>query len=101
MLYHLCDYIDRIFDFPGAGVFQYTTFRAAAAALLSLMITILFGKSIINWIRRQQIGETVRELGLEGQQEKKGTPTMGGLMIMAAIVVPTLLFADIYNIYII
>src|SRR5690606_18573349 len=101
MLYHLFDYIDRIFDFPGAGVFQYTTFRAAAAALLSLMITILFGKSIINWIRRQQIGETVRELGLEGQQEKKGTPTMGGLMIMAAIVVPTLLFADIYNIYII
>ncbi len=101
MLYHLFDYIDRMFDLPGAGVFQYTTFRAASAAVFSLMITILFGKSIINWIRRKQIGETVRELGLDGQTEKKGTPTMGGLMIMAAIVVPTLLFADIYNIYII
>ncbi|MEX2593923.1 MAG: phospho-N-acetylmuramoyl-pentapeptide-transferase [Anditalea sp.] len=101
MLYHLFDYIDNMFNLPGAGVFQYTTFRAAMAALFSLMITILFGKSIIDWIRRKQIGETVRELGLEGQKEKKGTPTMGGLMIMAAIVVPTLLFADIYNIYII
>lgn len=67
MLYHLFDYIDRVFDLPGAGVFQYTTFRAASAAVFSLMITILFGKSIINWIRRKQIGETVRELGLQGQ----------------------------------
>lgn len=101
MLYHLFDYIDKMFDFPGAGVFRYTTFRAAMAALFSLMITILFGKVIIDWIRRKQIGETVRELGLKGQNEKKGTPTMGGLMIMAAIVIPTLLFADIFNIYII
>lgn len=101
MLYHLFDYIDQMFDIPGAGVFKYTTFRAAMAAVFSLMITILFGKSIIDWIRKKQIGETVRELGLEGQDEKKGTPTMGGLMIMAAIVIPTLLFADIYNIYII
>src|SRR5690554_3805061 len=101
MLYHLFDYIDKVFNLPGAGVFQYTTFRAAMAAVFSLMITIIFGKIIIDWIRRQQIGETVRELGLQGQNEKKGTPTMGGLMIMAAIVIPTLLFADIYNIYII
>lgn len=101
MLYHLFDYIDQTFNLPGAGVFQYTTFRAAMAALFSLMITILFGKIIIDWIRSKQIGETVRELGLQGQNEKKGTPTMGGLMIMAAIVIPTLLFADIYNIYII
>src|SRR5690554_7807589 len=101
MLYHLFDYIDKMFNLPGAGVFQYTTFRAAMAAVFSLMITIIFGKAIIDWIRRQQIGETVRELGLQGQNEKKGTPTMGGLMIMAAIVIPTWLFADIYNIYII
>lgn len=101
MLYHLFDYIDQMFNLPGAGVFQYTTFRAAMAALFSLMITILFGKIIIDWIRSKQIGETVRDLGLKGQSEKRGTPTMGGLMIMAAIVIPTLLFADIYNIYII
>lgn len=101
MLYHLFDYIDRVFDFPGAGVFRYISFRAGMAALFSLVITITFGESIINWIRKKQIGETVRELGLKGQNEKRGTPTMGGLMIMAAIVIPTLLFANIYNIYII
>lgn len=101
MLYHLFDYIDNVFDFPGAGVFRYISFRAGMAALFSLIITITFGESIINWIRKKSIGETVRELGLKGQLEKKGTPTMGGLMIMAAIVVPTLLFANIYNIYII
>nr|MBI1228691.1 phospho-N-acetylmuramoyl-pentapeptide-transferase [Cytophagales bacterium] len=101
MLYHLFDYIDKVFDFPGAGVFRYISFRAGMAALFSLVITITFGKSIIDWIRRKQIGETVRELGLSGQTEKRGTPTMGGLMIMAAIVIPTLLFANIFNIYII
>src|SRR5690554_4785130 len=100
MLYHLFDYIDRMFNIPGTGVFQYTTFRSAMAALFSLTITITFGKSIIQWIQKKQIGETVRDLGLAGQQEKKGTPTMGGLMIMAGIVVPTLLFADIFNVYI-
>ena len=100
MLYHLFDYIDSMFNIPGTGVFQYTTFRSAMAALLSLTITITFGKSIIKWIQKKQIGETVRDLGLEGQQEKKGTPTMGGLMIIAGIVVPTLLFADIFNVYI-
>jgi phospho-N-acetylmuramoyl-pentapeptide-transferase len=101
MLYHLFDYIDRVLDLPGAGVFRYISFRAGMAALFSLIITITFGKSIINWIRKKQIGETVRDLGLSGQTEKRGTPTMGGLMIMAGIVIPTLLFANIYNIYII
>ncbi len=101
MLYHLFDYIDRVFDFPGAGVFRFISFRAGMAALFSLIITITFGESIINWIRKKQIGETVRDLGLLGQNEKRGTPTMGGLMIMAGIIIPTLLFANIYNIYII
>ncbi|HSI78427.1 MAG TPA: phospho-N-acetylmuramoyl-pentapeptide-transferase [Lunatimonas sp.] len=101
MLYHLFDYIDRVFDIPGAGVFRYISFRAGMAALFSLIITITFGESIINWIRNKQIGESVRELGLKGQMEKRGTPTMGGLMIMAGIAIPTLLFANIYNIYII
>ena len=101
MLYHIFDYIDQTYDFPGAGVFRYISFRAGMAALFSLLITITLGKGIIEWIRKKSIGETVRELGLQGQLEKKGTPTMGGLMIMAAIVLPTLLFANIYNIYII
>ncbi|AKP52072.1 phospho-N-acetylmuramoyl-pentapeptide-transferase [Cyclobacterium amurskyense] len=101
MLYHLFDYIDQTFDFPGAGVFKYISFRAGMASLFSLLITITLGKTIIDWIRKKSIGETVRELGLQGQVEKKGTPTMGGVMIMAAIVIPTLLFANIYNIYII
>lgn len=97
MLYHLFDYIDSAYDFPGAGVFRYISFRAGMAAMFSLIITITFGKSMIDWIRRKQIGETVRDLGLEGQSEKKGTPTMGGLMMIAAITLPTLLFADVYN----
>ena len=101
MLYHLFDYIDQTFDFPGTGVFKYISFRAGMAALFSLLITITLGKTIIDWIRKKSIGETVRELGLQGQLEKKGTPTMGGVMIMAAIVIPTVLFANIYNIYII
>ncbi|WP_194776541.1 phospho-N-acetylmuramoyl-pentapeptide-transferase [Pararhodonellum marinum] len=101
MLYHLFDYFDQALDLPGAGVFRYISFRAGMAALFSLLITITFGKTIIQWIRKQQIGETVRDLGLEGQKEKKGTPTMGGLMMIAGILVPTLLFANVYNIYII
>jgi len=101
MLYHLFNYIDQTFDFPGAGVFKYISFRAGMAALFSLLITITLGRPIIDWIRKKSIGETVRELGLQGQLEKIGTPTMGGIMIMAAIVLPTLLFANIYNIYII
>ncbi|ERM82654.1 phospho-N-acetylmuramoyl-pentapeptide-transferase [Rhodonellum psychrophilum GCM71 = DSM 17998] len=101
MLYPIFDYLDKVLDIPGAGVFRYISFRAGMAALFSLIITITFGKSIINWIRKKQIGETVRDLGLTGQSEKKGTPTMGGLMLMAGIIIPTLLFANVFNIYII
>ncbi len=101
MLYPIFDYLDKVLDIPGTGVFRYISFRAGMASLFSLVITISFGHKIIAWIRNKQIGETVRDLGLKGQQEKKGTPTMGGLMIMAAILIPTLLFADLNNIYII
>jgi phospho-N-acetylmuramoyl-pentapeptide-transferase len=100
MLYSLFDYLDRVLDIPGTGVFRYISFRAGMAALVSLVITITFGHHIINWIRKRQIGETVRDLGLEGQTQKKGTPTMGGLMMIAAILIPTLLFANLDNIYI-
>ncbi|NVK50231.1 MAG: phospho-N-acetylmuramoyl-pentapeptide-transferase [Cyclobacteriaceae bacterium] len=101
MLYPIFEYLDQVLDVPGAGVFRYISFRAGMAALVSLIITITFGNQIINWIRNRQIGETVRDLGLEGQAQKKGTPTMGGLMILAAIIIPTLLFGDLDNIYII
>jgi len=101
MLYPLFEYLDRVIDIPGTGVFRYISFRAGMAAILSLIITIFFGKNIINWIVRKQIGETVRDLGLAGQDSKKGTPTMGGLMIIAAIIIPTILFANVNNIYII
>jgi len=101
MLYHLFDFADVVYDIPGTGVFRYISFRAGMSALLSLIITITFGHHIINWIRRKQIGESIRDLGLEGQVAKKGTPTMGGIMLIAAIVIPTLLFANIYNVYVI
>ncbi|MFL0682193.1 MAG: phospho-N-acetylmuramoyl-pentapeptide-transferase [Algoriphagus aquaeductus] len=101
MLYPIFDYLDRVLDIPGTGVFRYISFRAGMAAVVSLIITITFGHHIINWIRNRQIGETVRDLGLEGQNQKKGTPTMGGLMMIAAILIPTLLFANLNNIYII
>ncbi len=101
MLYYLFQYLDRAFDFPGAGVFQYISFRAALALITSLIISLVFGKRIIDFIRKKQIGETIRELGLEGQTQKKGTPTMGGLIIIAAIIIPTLLFAKILNVYIV
>lgn len=101
MLYYLFEYLDKAYDFPGAGVFQYITFRSGAAAITSLFITMIIGKRIINYLRRLQIGETVRELGLEGQNEKAGTPTMGGIIILAAILIPTLLFAKLDNIYVI
>lgn len=100
MLYYLFDYLDK-FNFPGAGLFDYISFRAALALISSLIISILFGKRIINLLRRQQIGETVRDLGLAGQLEKSGTPTMGGLIILGAILIPTLLFAKLHNIYVI
>jgi phospho-N-acetylmuramoyl-pentapeptide-transferase len=101
MLYYFFDYIERNFDFPGAGLFQYISFRAGMAAVLSLLITIFFGKSLINMLRKRQVGEDIRDLGLEGQMQKKGTPTMGGLIILAAILIPTLLFAKIDNVYVI
>ncbi len=101
MLYYLFDWLDRAFDIPGAGVFQYISFRASMAAILSLLIMLFCGKPFIRFIRRKSIGETVRNLGLEGQKEKEGTPTMGGLIILSAIVIPTLLLAKLDNIYVI
>jgi phospho-N-acetylmuramoyl-pentapeptide-transferase len=101
MLYYLFQYLDRAFDFPGAGVFQYISFRAALALITSLIISLIFGKRIIEFIRKKQIGETIRELGLDGQTKKAGTPTMGGLIIIAAIIIPTLLFAKVLNVYIV
>src|SRR5690554_8033325 len=101
MLYYLFDYLDKHFDLPGTEVFQYITFRSAAAVLLSLILSTVFGKQIINFIRRKQIGETIRELGLEGQNQKAGTPTMGGLIIIFATLVPVLLIAKLENIYVI
>ena len=101
MLYYLFDFLDQTYDLPGAGVFQYITFRAAMAVITSLIISMLFGKSLIGKLRSLQVGETVRDLGLEGQNQKAGTPTMGGLIILLAIVVPTLLWAKLDNIYII
>lgn len=101
MLYYLFNYLDRVFDVPGAGAFNYISFRAALALISSLIISLVFGKRIIEFIRKKQIGETIRELGLTGQSEKKGTPTMGGLIIIGAIIIPTLLFAKIHNVYII
>lgn len=101
MLYYLFTYLDEKFDLIGAGVFQYISFRAGMAAFFSLLITITFGKSLIRMLRRKQVGEDIRDLGLQGQLEKKGTPTMGGIIIITAILVPTLLFAQIDNIYII
>lgn len=100
MLYYLFNYLDQL-NFPGAGLFQFITFRAAMALITSLIVSIVFGKRLINLLRRQQIGETVRDLGLAGQIEKSGTPTMGGLIILSAIIIPTLLFAKLHNIYVI
>ena len=101
MLYYLFDYLEKQYDFLGAGVFQYISFRAGMAAFLSLLIALVFGKKIIGYIQNKQIGESIRDLGLEGQMEKKGTPTMGGLMIILCIIVPTLLFAKLSNVYIV
>jgi phospho-N-acetylmuramoyl-pentapeptide-transferase len=101
MLYYLFEYLDKTFDLPGAGVFQYITFRSAMALILSLMLSTIFGKKVINFLRNQQVGETVRELGLEGQTQKAGTPTMGGLIIIFATLIPVLLFTKLDNIYII
>lgn len=101
MLYYFFEYLHRNLDVPGAGVFQYITFRSGLAIILSLMISTIYGKRIINYLRRQQIGETVRELGLEGQTQKAGTPTMGGLIIIFSTLIPVLLLAKLDNIYVI
>ncbi|WP_300107293.1 phospho-N-acetylmuramoyl-pentapeptide-transferase [uncultured Alistipes sp.] len=100
MLYHLFKYLDKAYDIPGAGMFQYISFRAAFAIILALLIIIIFGRNIINFLRRKQIGEDIRDLGLEGQLQKKGTPTMGGIIILLAILVPVLLFGKLDNVYI-
>lgn len=101
MLYYLFDFLESEFSLPGASVFEYITFRTVMALLFSLLITMVFGKRIIYFLQKQQIGETIRDLGLEGQMAKKGTPTMGGIMIIAGIIIPTLLFAKLQNVYII
>jgi len=99
MLIYLFEYLDRA-GFPGAGVFEYISFRSASAVITSLVISLLFGKRIINALRKNQIGESVRDLGLEGQKQKQGTPTMGGIIILASILIPILLFGDLENTYV-
>ncbi|AOW09284.1 phospho-N-acetylmuramoyl-pentapeptide-transferase [Flavobacterium gilvum] len=101
MLYYLFQYLDKVMDVPGTGVFQYITFRSSLALLLSLLLSTIYGKRIIAFLSRQQVGETVRELGLAGQNEKAGTPTMGGIIIIFATLVPVVLFARLHNIYIV
>ena len=100
MLYYVFQYLESFFKIPGAGVFQYITFRSGMAMIFSLLISIIYGKRIIASLRKMQIGETVRELGLEGQKEKSGTPTMGGIIIIIATLIPVLLFAKLDNVYI-
>lgn len=100
MLYYLFTYLRETFGLFGAGIFYYITFRAALAIILSLVITMVMGKGIIRYLQRKQIGETVRELGLQGENAKKGTPTMGGIIILSAIFIPTILFARVTNVYI-
>lgn len=100
MLYYLFNYLKTEFDYTGTGLWQYITFRVTMALLLSLVISLLLGKRIVRYLQRKQIGEVIRDLGLAGEQTKKGTPTMGGLIILSAIVIPTLLFARVMNVYI-
>ncbi len=100
MLYYLFKYLRDQFGLAGAGLFQYITFRAGMAVVLSLIITLVFGKRLIRYLQRKQIGETIRDLGLQGEETKRGTPTMGGLIIIAGIIIPTLIFARIENVYI-
>lgn len=100
MLYYFFNWLDQQYDFPGAGMFQYLSFRAGLAVLFSLIISIIIGKRIIVYLQKQQIGESVRDLGLEGQLSKKGTPTMGGIIIILALLIPVLLLADLKNIYV-
>ena len=101
MLYYLFEFLEKQYQLPGAGLFRFLTFRAAMAVMLSLLIAMVYGKRIILFLQKKQIGETVRDLGLEGQQQKAGTPTMGGIIIIISTLLPVLLFADIKNIYVI
>ncbi len=101
MLYYLFEYLEESHQFPGASLFGFITFRAAVAIILSLLISTIFGKRIIRFLQKQQVGETIRDLGLEGQKEKAGTPTMGGIIIILATLIPVLLLAKLDNIYII
>ncbi len=101
MLYYLFEYLEQEYQFPGASLFQFLTFRAAIAVLLSLLIAMVYGKRIILFLRSKQIGETIRDLGLEGQQQKAGTPTMGGSIIIISTLIPILLVGDLKNIYVI
>jgi phospho-N-acetylmuramoyl-pentapeptide-transferase len=101
MLYYLFEYLDKVYDVPGAGVFQFISFRAGMAVIFSLFISMITGRRIIRYLQKMQIGEVVRDLGIEGQEKKAGTPTMGGIIIISAIIIPALLFARLDNIYII
>jgi len=101
MLYHLFTYLDKYFDIPGAGMFTSISFRTGVAFIFALILSTLFGRRIIDYLQKKQIGETIRDLGLEGQMSKKGTPTMGGVIIIIAILIPTLLLAALNNIYVI
>ena len=101
MLYYLFNYLNKNFTIPGAGVFQYITFRTSMAVITSLIVTTVFGRRLIDYLRMKQVGESIRNLGLEGQMQKAGTPTMGGIIIILGILIPTLLFAKLGNIYII
>ena len=101
MLYYLFEYLNQNYDFPGLRLFQYITFRTSLAVIISLIITTVYGRRIINYLQKMQVGETVRNLGLEGQMQKQGTPTMGGIMILLGILIPTLLLANLTNIYVI
>src|ERR1700750_2730989 len=101
MLYYFFTWLNKNYTIPGSGVFQYIRFRMAMAVITSLIVTTVFGRRLIDYLRLKQVGETVRNLGLEGQMQKQGTPTMGGLIIILGILVPTLLFAQLDSIYII
>lgn len=101
MLYYLFEYLDKYYDLTGAGLFKYISFRSAIAFIISLLFSMIYGKKIINYLQFKQVGESIRDLGLEGQVEKAGTPTMGGIIIISATLIPVLLFAQIDNVYIV
>src|SRR6201992_2918587 len=101
MLYYLFNFLEENYKIPGAGVFQYITFRMAMSVIVSLIVTTVYGRRLIDYLRFKQVGESIRNLGLEGQMQKAGTPTMGGIIIILGILIPTFLFAKLENIYVI